>query len=54
MATARIDPALSAAQDIARRVRRFHSFRSEIPLATWRSAEQGSWQIRSAARCLEQ
>ena len=49
---ASVDPALAAARDIARRVRSFHSFRSEIPLGTWRTAPQSSWRVRNSARCL--
>jgi hypothetical protein len=46
------DPALVAARAIARRVRGFRSFRSEIPLASWRTEPATSWQVRSATRCL--
>jgi hypothetical protein len=47
-----LDPAMSAARDIARRVRSFHSYRSEIPLASWRTDERASWRVRSSTRCL--
>ncbi|MEY4509194.1 MAG: hypothetical protein RLZZ450_1316 [Pseudomonadota bacterium] len=47
-----VDPAARAARDIARRVRGFHSFRDEIPLATWRSVSTSTWRVRSQARCL--
>jgi hypothetical protein len=46
------DPALAAARTIARLVRSFPSFRSEIPLASWREEPNARWQIRSSARCL--
>jgi Extensin-like protein C-terminus len=43
---------MSAARDIARRVRSFHSYRSEIPLATWRTDERARFRVRSSTRCL--
>lgn len=47
-----LDPAAAAARDIARRVRSFHSFRDEIPLATWRTTSAATWRVRPEARCL--
>jgi len=47
-----LDPAALAAREIARRVRGFHSFRSEIPLASWRTQNAARWRVRSSTRCL--
>lgn len=47
-----VDPATAAARGIARRVRTFHSFRDEIPLATWRTTTAATWRVRTGARCL--
>jgi hypothetical protein len=46
-----LDPALAAARTIARRVRSFHSFRSEVPRASWRDGGS-AWRVRSSTRCL--
>lgn len=48
------DPVRSRARSIARRVRTFHNFRAEIPLAVWSELPERSWSYRPRARCLRE
>jgi len=46
------DPAGAAARSIARRVRTFRNFRSEVPGAIWTVNPAQVWSIRREERCL--
>ncbi len=46
------DPAGAAARSIARRVRSFRNFRSEVPGARWTVNPAQVWSIRREERCL--
>lgn len=48
------DPAGAIARQIARRVRSFTSFRSQVPGASWTVDPRAVWQIRPQADCWEE